>query len=222
MPPPLPWQRSLCEDVELDITSVVDLGRVLADAGQIEQVVMNLAVNARDAMPDGGKLTIELANVDLAPANLGDHLDVAPGRYLMLSTRDTGIGMDADTRARIFEPFFTTKETGKGTGLGLSMVFGIIAQSQGHVVVASALGIGSTFKVYLPRTDQVLHEVAASVQAPPLHHGVETVLLVEDEAHVRAVAGKILRRSGYEVLEAATEPTPSSSRTTIRRRSTYS
>jgi PAS domain S-box-containing protein len=194
--------RLLGEDVELGITSMRDLGRALADPGQIEQVVMNLAVNARDAMPDGGKLTIELANVDIDGAHAGDPLDMAPGRYVTLTTRDTGMGMNAETRARIFEPFFTTKEASKGTGLGLSTVIGIVAQSHGHVGVSSQLGRGSAFKVYLPRTDQVLH-VAPPLPAPVLARGAATVLLVEDEAHVRAVTCKILRRAGYQVLEAA-------------------
>jgi two-component system cell cycle sensor histidine kinase/response regulator CckA len=194
--------RLLGEDVELRITSTGCLGRVLADLGQLEQVVMNLAVNARDAMPDGGTLTFDLADVDVDAAHVGDHLGMPPGRYVVLGARDTGTGMDSDTRARIFEPFFTTKETGKGTGLGLSTVFGIVAQSRGHVRVSSEPGRGSTFTIYLPRTDQAPQR-APSRPAPALRGGAETILLVEDEAHVRAMACKILRKNGYEVLEAA-------------------
>ncbi len=193
--------RILGEDIELTIRASNDVWRVLADPGQIEQVVMNLAVNARDAMPDGGELTIELGNVELDAADTHSHPGVMPGQYVMLSTTDTGVGMDAATCANVFEPFFTTKQKGKGTGLGLSTVFGIVEQSHGHVRVQSEEGRGSTFRVYLPRTDRTVHEPSRA--ASEVVGGSETILLVEDEEQVRFVTGAPLRRNGYRVLEAS-------------------
>jgi two-component system cell cycle sensor histidine kinase/response regulator CckA len=178
------------------------LGRVEADAGQVEQVIMNLALNARDAMPGGGKLVIQTRNAVLDEAYANDHLGVTPGSYVMLTIADTGTGMDGETQARIFEPFFTTKEQGKGTGLGLSIVFGIIKQSGGHVRVDSERGKGSTFSVYWPRTDAVAEESPSPLPAEETGRGAGTILLVEDEEQVRVVSREILRRKGYTVLEA--------------------
>jgi two-component system cell cycle sensor histidine kinase/response regulator CckA len=197
--------RLLGEQVELTVLPDHDIGRVLADPGQIEQVVMNLAVNARDAMKDGGKLTIETSNVEFDAAYVGTHFGVAAGHYVMLALSDTGSGMDAATQARIFEPFFTTKDAGKGTGLGLATVFGIVKQSDGQVVVYSEPGRGTTFKIYLPRTDREDGAETGPISAGKTTavRGWETVLLVEDEEKVRAVACEILRRNGYQVLETS-------------------
>jgi PAS domain S-box-containing protein len=195
------WTRLISEDIDLVTALHPELGLVRADAGQLEQVIMNLVVNSRDAMPSGGKLTIETANVELDEAYARQHVSVRPGNYVMFAVSDTGVGMDATTQARIFEPFFTTKEMGKGTGLGLSTAYGIVKQSGGYVWVYSEPGKGSTFKVYLPRVEGVpAAAYPARPAAPP--RGDETILLVEDEELVRKLAHTLLEGLGYTVLEA--------------------
>jgi PAS domain S-box-containing protein len=194
-------QRLIGEDVALVTVLAPDLGAVKADPGQIEQVIMNLAVNARDAMPDGGKLTIETSNVELDDTSILEHRPVSPGAYVLLAVSDTGIGMDEATQANLFEPFFTTKETGKGTGLGLATVYGIVKQSGGFIWVYSEPGVGTTFKIYLPRVNETPPELPG--RSPEAFHGTETVLLAEDAAGVRAVAREVLKRNGYSVIPAS-------------------
>jgi len=196
-------RRVIGEDIELVTLLAEDLGRVKTDPGQIEQVILNLAVNARDAMPSGGKLTIETANVELDETYARRHVAVTPGRYVMLAVSDTGVGMTPEVRDRVFEPFFTTKEKGKGTGLGLSTVYGIVKQSEGNIWIYSEPGHGTTFKIYLPQAEEPLEEVKEKVVGEELPRGSETVLVVEDEEEVRKVAARILRGQGYKVLEAS-------------------
>ncbi len=196
-------RRVIGEDIELVTLLAEDLGRVKTDSGQIEQVILNLAVNARDAMPSGGKLTIETANVELDGAYARRHVAVTPGRYVMLAVSDTGVGMTPEVRDRVFEPFFTTKEEDKGTGLGLSTVYGIVKQSEGNIWIYSEPGHGTTFKIYLPQVEELLEEVKEKVVGEELPRGSETVLVVEDEQEVRKVAARILRGQGYKVLEAS-------------------
>jgi len=195
-------QRLIGEDIALETILEAQLGQIRVDPGQIEQVIMNLAVNARDSMIQGGKLTIETANIHLDEAYARQHVNVAAGPYIMLAVSDTGIGMDAETQTRIFEPFFSTKEIEKGTGLGLATVHGIINQSGGHIWVYSEPGQGTTFKVYLPQIEAVA-ELTRRKQ-PPIKSrwGWETILLVEDEDTVRELARLTLLRDGYTVLEA--------------------
>jgi two-component system cell cycle sensor histidine kinase/response regulator CckA len=196
-------RRLLGEDVELGTRLAPTTGRVKADPGQLEQVIMNLAVNARDAMPNGGKLTLETGNVDLDEAYAADHYPARAGPFVLLAVSDTGIGMSEETQAHMFEPFFTTKEKGKGTGLGLATVYGIIKQSGGFIWVYSEVGHGTTFKLYLPRVEELAERASQPAQAPArAARGTETVLVVEDEAPVRSVARQVLERHGYTVLEA--------------------
>ncbi|MBI4401007.1 MAG: response regulator, partial [Nitrospirae bacterium] len=195
-------QRLIGVDIYLVTNLDPALGRVRADPGQLEQVIMNLVVNARDAMPKGGRLTIETANVKSHDIPLRGQGVELPGRYVMLAVSDTGGGMDAETQARVFEPFFTTKERGKGTGLGLSTVYGIIKQSGGHIFVQSALGEGTSFKIYLPRLEDPVEAVESEKAPADAPNGTETVLLVEDEPGVRTLVRDTLRQHGYTILEA--------------------
>ena len=193
-------RRLMDERIEMVTRVKEDIGKVKADPAQVEQVIMNLVVNARDAMPEGGRLVLETCNADLDANYAVDHVSVRPGRYVMLAVSDTGVGMDRQTVAHIFEPFFTTKESGRGTGLGLSTVYGIVKQSGGYIWVYSEPGKGSTFKVYLPRVDEVsdAHSVAQATPRP--QRGTETILIVEDEEAVRELIQTVLIEKGYDVI----------------------
>jgi signal transduction histidine kinase len=195
-------RRVIGEDIVMTVAGKASSAFVRVDPGQVEQVVMNLVVNARDAMPQGGRLTVETADAILDEAALADSPDAKPGPYVMLSVADTGTGMAPEVRARIFEPYFTTKDVGKGTGLGLSTAYGIVRQSEGHISVSSELGLGTTFRIYLPRSEapeQSVHQAGGE----PMPDGTEHVLLVEDDPSVRRLSKELLTRLGYSVTEAA-------------------
>ena len=196
-------RRLIGEDIELRTVSAPGLGRVMADRSQIEQVVLNLAVNAREAMPQGGRLTIELSNIDLTGALAGEHTTLSPGAYILLAVSDTGVGMSRDALAHVFEPFFTTKPRGQGTGLGLSTCYGIVRQSGGDITVYSEPNRGTTFKIYLPRVAAEQPVAAAGVPIVPAAGQGRCVLVVEDEELVRSATCKILTGRGYLVLEAS-------------------
>ncbi len=195
--------RLIGEDVEILTIQNPSPGSVRADQGQMEQVIMNLAVNARDAMPHGGKLIIETSNVDVGAEYALSHRPFLAGPYVLLTVSDTGVGMDQETKAHLFEPFFTTKELGRGTGLGLATVYGVVKQSGGYIWAYSEPGQGSVFKIYLPRVDQAALKIRPSGEAIQILRGTETVLLVEDEQSLRALTRDLLERSEYSVLEAS-------------------
>jgi two-component system, cell cycle sensor histidine kinase and response regulator CckA len=194
--------RLIGEDIEVRIALEPHLGTVKADRGQIEQVIMNLAVNARDAMPNGGTLTVHTANSELDEFYTREHPGAKPGRYITLAVRDSGIGMDRDTIARIFEPFFTTKELGKGTGLGLATVYGIVKQSGGYIAVDSLPGQGACFQIFLPRVDELAAPAPVTVSLEPRAKGSETILLAEDAEPLRKLAKSLLEGHGFRVLAA--------------------
>jgi PAS domain S-box-containing protein len=196
-------RRVIGEDVELVTSLANDLGTVKTDPGWIEQVIMNLAVNGRDAMPSGGKLIIETNNAELDEPYTRSHVAIKPGRYVKLCVSDTGVGMVPEVREHLFEPFFTTKKKGKGTGLGLSTVYGIVKQSEGNIWVCSEPGLGTTFNIYLPRVDESLVDTREKVTREEHPGGGETILVVEDEEDVRGLTVRILERQGYRVLEAS-------------------
>jgi CheY-like chemotaxis protein len=194
-------RRIVGEDIQLSVAADPTAGAVKADAGQVEQVILNLVVNARDAMPTGGRITIEVGIVELDETYTRGHPDARPGPHVLLAVTDTGCGMDAATAARVFEPFFSTKGE-HGTGLGLATVYGIVKQSGGHVAVYSEVGVGTTFKVYLPRVEKRPPESRSRRDPRVLPKGGETVLMVEDEEGVRALTRHILQGCGYTVLDA--------------------
>jgi CheY-like chemotaxis protein len=194
--------RLIGENIDLKTIPGEDLGQVNVDAGQFEQILVNLAVNARDAMPDGGKLLIETANVDLDDAYRARHPYVRPGRFVMLAVSDTGQGMTAEIRKQVFEPFFTTKPKGSGTGLGLATIYGAVKQSDGSIEVYSEVGKGTAFKIYLPRVEGEVARPRESASSKELPGGTETVLLVEDEEILRNLCVRILERLGYRVMQA--------------------
>jgi CheY-like chemotaxis protein len=195
-------RRLIGEDIEMVFTPASGPALVRADRGQIGQIIMNLAINARDAMPHGGKFTVETVNVDFAEADSGPGLLARPGSYVMLVVKDTGTGMDEETRLRIFEPFFTTRDIGKGTGLGLSVVYGIVTQNGGFITVESNPGQGTEFRIWLPRVEQAPDSVL-EVEATPVPGGVETILVVEDEPSLREKVAEVLAGAGYWVLVAS-------------------
>jgi PAS domain S-box-containing protein len=196
-------RRLIGEHIELKTRKAPDIWKVKADPGQIEQAILNLVLNARDAMPSGGTLAIETSNAELDQEFARSHVPTQPGSYVMVAVSDTGVGISEDVKARLFEPFFTTKERGKGTGLGLSTTYGIVKQSGGYLWCDSEVGRGTTFQVFLPRVDEPVSEVVERKISPPIHPGDETVLLVEDEPEVRSLVQRILKTQGYTVVTAA-------------------
>jgi CheY-like chemotaxis protein len=194
--------RLIGEDIELVTALRPTLGTIKMDPGQLEQVLMNLVVNARDAMPKGGKLTIATANVDVDESYCRSHPAIQVGPHVVLAVSDTGIGMDAETQARIFEPFFTTKELGKGTGLGLSTVYGVVKQSEGYIWVYSEPGIGTTFKIYFPRVDEPVDVIGIGRPNSAQLRGTETILIAEDAEPLRKLTCTFLKSNGYRVLAA--------------------
>lgn len=196
-------RRVIGEDIELVTKLAEGLGRVKGDPGQIDQIIVNLTVNARDAMPEGGRLVLETANVELDAEYARTRLHVTPGRYVMLSVSDTGKGMAPEVKEHIFEPFFTTKENGKGTGLGLFMVYGIVQKYGGHIVVNSEQEQGTTFKIYLPQVDEQIEGAGEELLEKKMPRGGETVLVVEDDNDLRNLIGEALKQQGYKALEAA-------------------
>ena len=195
-------RRLLAPNIELSVLTSPCLGKADVDPSQLEQVVMNLVVNARDAMPRGGKLTLEVADAELDAAYASCHPGLVPGPYVLIAVSDTGFGIDAAARQHIFEPFFTTKPIGKGTGLGLSTVLGIVTQSRGHVAVCSRPGGGTTFEVYFPRSDHTSASETCALRTSRPPGGSETILVVEDDEHVRGATCAVLERYGYRVLDA--------------------
>ena len=194
-------RRVMGEDVELVVLPGPELWLIKVDPGQMEQVVMNMAVNARDALPNGGKLTVKTANVTIDQDYAWSGVEVPPGEYVMLTVKDTGIGMTEEVKAKIFEPFFTTKEEGKGTGLGLATCYSIVTQSGGHIKVCSELGKGTSFNIYIPRVDGVVSALFNDVEEDYLPKGTETILLAEDEPLVRKLVASMLSDLGYTVLQ---------------------
>jgi CheY-like chemotaxis protein len=190
-------------NVDTQIMPGPGLHEVQADAGQIEQVIMNMAINAREAMPNGGKLTLETANVSLDEESVGRYPELKPGEYVMLAITDTGAGMSEEVKVRVFEPFFTTKGVGEGAGLGLSTCYGIVKQSGGHISVYSEVGRGATFKIYLPQVQPHAKTAMPRLDSKELPRGTETILLVEDDPALREMAGTLLKRLGYTVWGAA-------------------
>jgi CheY-like chemotaxis protein len=195
-------RRLIGESIDLAVVHGDKLWAVKADSGHVEQVLMNLAVNARDAMPNGGRLTIETTNIDLGEVYVGEHVGVKPGSYVLLTVSDTGTGMNDETKARVFEPFFTTKDPESGTGLGLSTVYGIVQQSGGAIQVYTELGWGTSFKVYLPRVAGTAEPMMPAENLADVPGGAETILVVEDQDSVAAVIKATLLLCGYQVLEA--------------------
>ena len=195
--------RLIGEDIAISLRLDPELGNIKADPGQIEQIIMNLAVNARDAMPNGGLLALTTQNVWLDDTYCLQHPEAAmrDGPYIQFAMCDTGQGIDSQTTSHIFEPFFTTKAVGEGTGLGLSIVYGIVKQNDGYVWVYSEVGKGSTFKIYLPRCDAIRDEQAHAQKKPAIQGGIETLLFVEDEKELRTLMARILREYGYTVIE---------------------